>query len=243
MRLSAPIFRLKRQARLLARADGVPLHVALDRVARGEGFRAWSHLAASASAAAAAAGDGGRALLAALAPGDLVLLGGRPGHGKTLMGLELAAAAGRAGRPAFFFTLEDDEALVRARLRALGAEPDGSPVIVDTSDAISAEHVIARLGGAGAGSGGGAVAVIDYLQLLDQRRSNPPLAEQVRALRAFAGATGAIVVALSQIDRTFATSGRRFPELGDVRLPNPVDLGLFTRACFLHDGEARFAGV
>ena len=32
MRLSAPIFRLKRQAKLLAREAGIPLHQALDRV-------------------------------------------------------------------------------------------------------------------------------------------------------------------------------------------------------------------
>ena len=40
MKLSAPIFRLKRQARLLSREAQIPLHQALDQVAREEGFEA-----------------------------------------------------------------------------------------------------------------------------------------------------------------------------------------------------------
>jgi hypothetical protein len=37
MRLSAPVHQLKRKARLLARADNIPLHAALDRIAAQEG--------------------------------------------------------------------------------------------------------------------------------------------------------------------------------------------------------------
>ncbi|RMB04577.1 hypothetical protein [Eilatimonas milleporae] len=39
MKLSAPVFRLKRRARTLAREEKIPLHQALDRLARREGFR------------------------------------------------------------------------------------------------------------------------------------------------------------------------------------------------------------
>jgi len=46
MNLSVPIYRLKREARLLAREQHLPLHAALDRLARREGFAAWSLLAA-----------------------------------------------------------------------------------------------------------------------------------------------------------------------------------------------------
>ena len=44
MWLSAPIYRLKRRARLLARNEKIALHVALDRIARAEGFAGWSLL-------------------------------------------------------------------------------------------------------------------------------------------------------------------------------------------------------
>ena len=45
MKLSAPIYRLKRQAKLLSRAEKIPLHSALDHIARGQGFGSWSLLA------------------------------------------------------------------------------------------------------------------------------------------------------------------------------------------------------
>ncbi len=175
MKLSAPIFRLKRQARLLARESDVPLHAALNQVARDEGFRTWSHLSAFASDHRPA-----REMLARLSPGDLVLLGARPGNGKTLMGLELAIEAIRTDRPAFFFTLEDNEGVVFDRLEMLGTDRKmvENKLTVDTSDDIRADHIIDRIGHGSTG----AVAIIDYLQLLDQRRRNPELDVQIKAL-------------------------------------------------------------
>ncbi len=92
MKLSAPLYHLKRKAKLLSRAENIPLHEALDRVARQQGFSAWSLLAAKVTAAAPA-----EKLFARLAPGDLVLVGARPGQGKTLMSLELAVQAMKSG--------------------------------------------------------------------------------------------------------------------------------------------------
>ena len=51
MKLSAPIYHLKRKAKRLSRDEGIPLHDALDRIAATEGFSAWSMLAAKAAAA------------------------------------------------------------------------------------------------------------------------------------------------------------------------------------------------
>lgn len=236
MKLSAPIFRLKRQAKLLARESDIPLHAALDQTARNEGFHAWSHLAASASDHRPA-----HEMLAQLSPGDLVLLGARPGHGKTLMGLELAIEVIRTDRPAFFFTLEDNEGVVFDRLQMLGTDRKmvEDKLTVDTSDDICADHIIDRIGHGSSG----AVAIIDYLQLLDQRRRNPELDVQIKALRTFAGATGSIIVALSQIDRAFETTGRSIPGMEDIRLPNPLDISLFTKACFMHGGEAHLEKI
>jgi replicative DNA helicase len=236
MKLSAPIYRLKRQARLLARELAIPLHAALDRIARREGYRGWSHLAGALSGQAPA-----RAIFARLAPADLLLLGARPGQGKTLLGLELAVEAARSGRRSFFFSLEENEAVVRDRLRALGGDTAAiaGTLTIDTSDAICADYIINRLG---AGDGG-TVAVIDYLQLLDQKRSHPELAVQLDALRRFARTTGATIIAMSQIDRSFDRTGKALPDLSDVRLPNPVDLAIFTKTCFLHDGELLFAAA
>ncbi len=51
MQPSAPVHHLKRRARLLSRKESIPLHLALDRIAAGEGFCSWSLLAARVSAA------------------------------------------------------------------------------------------------------------------------------------------------------------------------------------------------
>ena len=233
MRLSAPIYHLKRKAKRLSREDGIPLHEALDRVATTEGFSAWSILAARAAATTPA-----NKLFPQFQPGDLVLVGARPGQGKTLMSLELAAEAMKSGHRAAFFSLEYTEKDVLDRLRAIGAEPAQFDKLfeVDCSDVISADYIVKQMATAARGT----VVVIDYLQLLDQRRENPDLTVQVRALKSFARDKGLIVVFISQIDRSYDPSTKSCPDLGDVRLPNPLDLKLFDKTCFLNKSEVQF---
>lgn len=235
MRLSAPVYRLKRKAKLLSRSQNLPLHAALDQVAAAEGFARWSLLIDSAAASPAAR------LFAALSPGDLVLLGARPGQGKTLLSLELAVEAIRAGRTSAFFTLEYTEAEVLMRLRAIGADPASlaSRFMLDTSDAICSDYIIGQL----ASAERGALAVVDYLQLLDRRRDTLELNAQIRALRSFAGAAGVILVIISQIDRSYDPAKKRCPDLSDVRLINELDLSLFSHACFVGSGEIRWSPV
>jgi replicative DNA helicase len=235
MKLSAPLYHLKRTAKTLSRQKGIPLHAALDRIAAEEGFKAWSLLAAKAAAAAPAS-----KLFARLRPGDLVLVAARPGHGKTLMSLELAVAAMKAGHRAAFFTLEYKEKDVWGHLRDLGVDQTRFQELfdLDCSDAISADYIEKKMATAQRGS----VVVVDYLQLLDQKRENPPLMAQVRALKTFARDRGLIVVFISQIDRSYDPSTKPCPDLEDVRLPNPLDLQLFDKTCFLSNGEVRFQG-
>ncbi|WP_299842431.1 DNA helicase [uncultured Roseovarius sp.] len=233
MHLSAPIYKLKRNAKLLAREKSIPLHQALDRVAVIEGFRGWSHLVSRASQP-----DPAATILAGLHPGDMVLLAARPGHGKTLLGLELAARAGLLGKAGFFFTLDYHERDVANRFRDLEFPQTAAsnPVEIDTSDNICADYILRRL----ARTDGNAIAVIDYMQLLDQKRTNPDLQDQIDALRAFASTKGGIIVLIAQVDRSFDLTGKAMPDLSDVRLPNPLDLSAFDKACFLHHGEIRF---
>lgn len=236
LKLSAPIYRLKRRARVLSRAEHIPLNAALDRVAGEEGFSSWSLLAARAA-------DTGpsRELLARLNPGDLVLLAARPGHGKTLMSLELIVEAIKRGRHGMFFTFEYNEGEVLDRIRKVAGDPAtlSDRFAFDTSDAINADYIINRL----AAAPSGAVVVIDYLQLLDQKRENPALMAQVRALKSFAVDMGLIIVFISQIDRSYDPSTRPCPGLEDVRLPNPLDLTLFDKTCFLNDGKVQIAAT
>ncbi len=233
MKLSAPIYQLKRKAKQIARDEGIPLHTALDRIAIGEGFSAWSMLAAKSAAATPA-----DRLFATFRPGDLVLLGARPGHGKTLMSLRLAVEAMKAGHQAKFFSLEYTERDVLDRFRAIGVDiaQFEKRFEIDCSDAISADYVVTRMTGAPRGT----LVVIDYLQLLDQRRENPALSVQMRTLKSFAHESGLIIVFISQIDRSYDPRSKPCPDLDDVRLPNPLDLKLFDRTCFLSDARIQF---
>ncbi|WP_299598356.1 DNA helicase [uncultured Tateyamaria sp.] len=232
MHISAPVYHLKRQAKLLARQTGTPLNKALDQIATSEGFQSWGHLTSSLPKGRAA-----EIVLPQLHAGDLMLLGARPGHGKTLLGLELASMAATLGRKGFFFTLDYHEPAVADRFADLGIDQVSAQktVEVDTSDEISGGYVVSRLERCHTP----VVAVIDYLQLLDQRRTNPNLPDQIASLRTYVKATGAICVVISQIDRSFDLSGKPMPDASDVRLPNPLNLSAFDKVCFLHNGKVQ----
>lgn len=233
MQLSAPIYALKRRAKLLARQNSIALHQSLDKVAREEGFRSWSHLVSSPVHQSPA-----KAVLSQLEAGDLVLVGARPGHGKTLLGLELALNASQIGRKGYFFTLDYHEREVSDRFSDLGVDLEATHanLVVDTSDAVSADYVIRCLDT----QSEPALIVVDYLQLLDQKRSNPSLDDQIKSLHGYVADEGAICILISQIDRSFDLSGKPMPDLADVRLPNPLDLSAFRKCFFLHNGKLRF---
>jgi len=234
MKLSAPVYSLKRLAKDLSREKKIPLHAALDRVAQDEGFTSWGLLAARLSAE----GPAGK-LFDQLRPGDLVLIGARPGHGKTLMGLELAVRAAKSGRQGRFFTLEWTSNEFQSNLRDMGEDPStlGEALEFDSSDSISAGHIIECLSSAPSGT----LAVVDYLQILDQKRENPELALQIRTLKSYARDRELIIVVRSQINRLYDPASRPLPGLADVRLPNPLDLSLFDRTCFLHNGKVQIS--
>lgn len=231
MKLSAPIFQLKRRAKAISREESIPLTEALNRVAQSEGFGAWSLLAAL-----YAKRNPTPAILANLEPGDMVLLGARPMQGKTVLALRLLAEARKAGRSVAYFSLECTSAEAADLLKACGLQ--ASEVLLDTSDSISADYMIARLTEAEAKAG--AVIVVDYLQALDHRRENPPLADQIERLKAFGAHTGVIFVFISQIDRHYDALAKPLPDMEDVRMPNRVDTSLFNKACFLREGELVF---
>lgn len=236
MKLSAPIFRLKRDARRIARAEGIALHAALDKVAQREGVARWSLLAERVTQLAP-----GERILDQLSPGDLLLLAARPGQGKTRLGLQLVVDALCEGRRAAFFSLEYTETETVERLRSLGLQPEAfrDTLTLVTSDDICAEQIIETLSAGPAV----AVAVIDYLQVLDQRRTKPELAEQVAMLSDFAKRSGTTLAFISQIDRSFDPAAKALPDMRDLRLPNPIDVSVFSKACFLNGSEMRLSAL
>lgn len=236
MRLSAPVFQLKRTAKLLSRKENIPLNLALDRIAKKEGFQSWSLLAARVTP-----NHPSNELLNQLSPGDFVLLGARPGQGKTMTGLKLIIEAINDGRQGFFYTLEYTVKDVLKRLEEIDVNPAAltDAFMLDTSNDINASYIIDQLESVPRGT----VVVIDYLQLLDQKRQNSELATQVSELKSFTSKAGIIVVLITQIDRAYDLSEKSHPDISDVRLPNPVDLTLFNKTCFINNGEFQFKAV
>lgn len=236
MSLSTPVHQLKRKAKLLSRVEDIPLHAALDRVAAEEGFSGWSLLASKSAETSPAA-----KLFPRLKPGDMVLVGARPGQGKTKFSLELAVEAMKRGNRSMFFTLEYTVQDVAALFGKIGESPARYEALftLDNSDGIHAGYIAQQLAAAPRGT----LVVVDYLQLLDQKRDTPPLSAQVKQLKEVAEARGVIFVVISQIDRNFDPASKPLPDMADIRLPNPVDLSLFTKAFFIHAGELTFRSV
>lgn len=236
MKLPAPVFHLKRTAKILSRTENIPLHLARDQLAMAEGFQSWSHLVSCYKELSPA-----KKVMSQMKPSDLVLLAARPRQGKTLLGLEIAALAAQAEIKSYFFTLDATEIDVMTGLKSLSVdiEPMKGYFNLDTSDEICAKYIMGQLKNIEKGT----VVIIDYLQILDQMDHKPKLADQISSIKGFAEKSGCIFIFLTQIDRQFVLRADAHPSLSDIRLPNPLDLSLFSKACFLHEGKIRIGRV
>lgn len=116
MKLSAPIYHLKRHAKLMARDENIPLHSALDRIATREGFKSWSMLSSQHTDLISA-----QQIYKSLKAGEMVLVGARPGHGKTLLSLEILIEAMKKGNRGLFFSLDYTSKDVAKRFTMLNA--------------------------------------------------------------------------------------------------------------------------
>ena len=236
MRLSAPVHVLKRKAKELKRSSQTTLTEALDHVAKAEGFASWSLLQSRINAFVPRTKED---VLDTLFPGDLLLIGARPGWGKTTLALQLLLQAIRQDRVCFFFSLEYTQEETEEKLSQLDEayEQHKSWLKLDYSDDISSDYIIAKTRGIAQER---SLIAVDYLQLLDQQRNKPSLQKQIENLKVYARETNCILIFISQIDRAFEQKGHARPGLEDVRLPNPLDLGLFNKSIFAHDDQMFF---
>lgn len=236
MKLSAPIYVLKSQAKELKRTKQITIVEALNQIAQREGYSSWSLLQSKAKDLIPKVPED---ILAYLNPGDLFLIASRPGLGKTTFALQILIQAFHENKTCCFFSLEYSKREVAARIAELDetiGETD-SKFRFDFSDEISAPYIMSKMKDTVLED---TVIVVDYLQLLDQQRAKPPLQTQIEELKKFAKEKNCIFIFISQVDRSFEDKRKTRPTLGDIRLPNPLDLKLFNKAMFLHDGKMQF---
>lgn len=235
MKLSAPIHVLKSQAKKLKTERSIPLNEALDLIANDEGFNSWSLLQSKAKERLPTQSN---EILSYLNEGDLILIASRPGLGKTTFTLKLLHQAMKEKRESFFFSLEYTHRDVAMKMASID-ESIGyhNPLLkFDFSDEISAEYIIKKTKES---IKSGSVIGIDYLQLLDQKRTNPEIQEQVNDLKTYAKDKGCIIIFISQVDRKFEYVEKE-PSLRDIRLPNPIDLNIFNKVIFLENDKKSF---
>lgn len=236
MKLYAPIHKLKSQAKELKRSKSITMVEALNQIAQKEGYSSWSLLQAKSKDLFPKTRE---EILNYLNPGDMMLIGSRPGLGKTTFTLQILVQAIEEGRQCYFYTLAYGQKEISDRLQGLGKSfAANHPLLhIDFSDQISSQYIIQKTKD---DIKDGSVIAIDYLQLLDQQRSKPELQAQVEELKKFAKEKKCIVLFISQVDRTFEIKNKSQPSLEDVRLPNPLDLNLFNKTMFLHNGKKVF---
>src|SRR4051812_24562923 len=116
MKLSAPIYVLKSQAKELKRTKQIKMVEALDQIAQREGFSSWSLLQSKAKDLHPKIRE---EILGYLNPGDLFLIASRPGLGKTTFALQLLVQAFHENKTCCFFSLESSKRDVAARIADL----------------------------------------------------------------------------------------------------------------------------
>lgn len=232
MSISQPVHKLKSHAKKLKQEKSISMTDALNLVAQKEGYSSWSLLMSKLKLP-----ENDREILNYLNPGDLVIIGARPGVGKTSFSIgQLVQAIQAAQAKHFYFSLAEVHRDVAGRM-ALYDQNIGyneKKFLLDYSDNISAEYIINRTSDIEKGS----LVFVDYLQLLDEKRTNPELQIQIEQLKDYAVKTGAIFIFISQVDREVEYRIDKKPQLEDIRLPNPLDLKLFNKIILLHKEKA-----
>ncbi|MCA1674910.1 MAG: replicative DNA helicase [Actinobacteria bacterium] len=184
--------------------------------------------------------------LAGLQPSNLIIVGGRPGTGKTSFALGLAAhAALESQTPVLLFSLEMSHLELTQRMLCSEARVDATrmrngrlletdwpkishavgrlaeaPIFIDDNPHLTVMEIRAKARRLKSRSGLGLI-VIDYLQLMTGRaraeNRQVEVSEISRGLKILARELEIPVIALSQLSRNLETRADKRPVLADLR--------------------------
>jgi replicative DNA helicase len=75
--------------------------------------------------------------------------------------------------------------------------------------------------------------------MLDEKRINPTLQDQVETLKNYAKEKSCIIIFIAQLQRDVESRVDKKPTIDDIRLPNPLDLKLFNKLLLLFKSEEK----
>jgi replicative DNA helicase len=188
-------------------------------------------------------------IVGGLAAGNLVVIGARPGEGKTIFGMNLATSLARQGLVVYVsLEMSEDELQLRLlsqfgeihmrslrnhslndeqwkRVAIARQKMQGAPIFIDDASTTLAElrafvRTVSRRGNL-------AGVVVDYLQLMEgatDKQSRQEFVSQVsRSLKKLAKQLGVPVIALSQLNRSPEGRKSRVPILSDLRESGAIE--------------------
>lgn len=186
-------------------------------------------------------------------PGDLIIIGGRPGMGKTAFALNIAQhVAIDLKEPVAIFSLEMSKEQLAMRMLCAESMVDSSrvrkgfitkqdwpkltnaagrlaeaPIFIDDSSSINVFDIRAKARRLKMEHGGLSLVVVDYLQLMRSRgnfeRREQEISDISRSLKALAKELKVPVIALSQLNRAVEQRGEKKPTLADLRESGAIE--------------------
>lgn len=186
-------------------------------------------------------------------PGELIIIGGRPGMGKTAFALNIAQHVGvELKEPVAVFSLEMSKEQLALRMLCSEGMVDASrvrkgflakqdwpkltsaagrladaPIFIDDSSAITVLEVRAKARRLKREHRGISLVVVDYLQLMRSRgnfeRREQEISDISRSLKALAKELKVPVIALSQLNRAVEQRGEKKPTLADLRESGAIE--------------------
>lgn len=182
-------------------------------------------------------------------PGNLIVLAGRPGMGKTALAVNLAFQTAKAGTPSLFLSLEMPEQELADRLIAQAGSVYLSDVLAGKMEGESGERIMAAVsqlhdlpmviddqGGLNLfdvaskarsvkRKHGLSLLAVDYLQLMsgDGDNRNQQIEQITRGLKALAKELDIPVIALSQLSRKCEERTNKRPMPSDLRESGAIE--------------------
>lgn len=158
--------------------------------------------------------------------GQLIVIGGRPGTGKSVLMLQFAAAAAKPERPALVVSLEMPRQEIAGRLAARFGEQTVETLPLNFLDTTSNLDAIAALVKVQHRRKPLSMLVVDYLQLLDVKGSRQDtrqdrIAAASRTLKRLAMDLQIPVIAGSQLNRDSEKRGK--PTMADLRESGAIE--------------------